>query len=484
MFKCIHSAGAPVAKFPDNAKGKICQGPTRGLRCTLAGLGIKLGAKVKLKSRISFASKREHEAWLKANASLPEGFYAASTSFNFRPDETETESSMSLSLLLCSMPSTSFAGVLTQSAFPGAPVQIAKEHLKNDKIAAIIVNTKVANVCAPEGLERASRVCRELARSLSLNEDMIIPASTGVIGWGMPIFDIIGAQRSLLDARQDESILPVARGIMTTDLYPKIRRRDIADGTVVGIAKGAGMVEPNMATMLCFIVSDIDIPKEELDPIFKRCVDRSLNAISIDSDQSTSDMAIFLSSQRNRLSDLGAFEEALGAVCSELAEDIVRNGEGTHHVIKVRVKGAPDERIARGMGKAILNSPLCKCAIAGNDPNVGRILMAIGDYVGGLEPALDASAMELRMGGMPFFKRGRFFLEPELEELFYKHLKEAELYSSAEPKNGVFRPSLSWPVHEKCVELEISLGLGDANFCTIGSDLTHEYVSENADYRS
>jgi glutamate N-acetyltransferase/amino-acid N-acetyltransferase len=153
-------------------------------------------------------------------------------------------------------------------------------------------------------------------------------------------------------------------------------------------------------------------------------------------------------------------------------------------VIRVAVTRAATETLARSLGKVIVNAPLFKCAVAGNDPNVGRLVQAIGKYVGAHAPETDLSRMRVKLGGIEIFAQGVFQLNPEKETALIAHLRGAELYSSAPPKDGVFAPPIDFPPHEQCVELAIDLGTGSAGATVFGGDLTHEYVSENADYRS
>jgi glutamate N-acetyltransferase/amino-acid N-acetyltransferase len=281
------------------------------------------------------------------------------------------------------------------------------------------------------------------------------------------------------------SILPAAEGIVTTDLYPKVRRAAVGDGSMVGIAKGAGMVEPDMATMLVYVLTDLAIPRDALRAMLARAVAPSFNSISVDSDTSTSDTLVVASSGLVPCADHDAFEAELTGVCCDLAEDVVRNGEGVRHVMRVRVSGAPDAGAARALGKAIVNAPLFKCAIAGNDPNVGRLVQAMGKHLGAGAKPLDVSRMRVHLGGIPIFAGGTFQLDGEKEKALAAHLRGAELYASAPPRDGVFTPPIDYPPHERCVELEIDLGTGGAGTATVfGADLTHEYVSENADYRS
>ena len=219
--------------------------------------------------------------------------------------------------------------------------------------------------------------------------------------------------------------------------------------------------------------------------MLQRVVGPSFNSISVDSDTSTSDTVALVSSGKVPCHNLTAFEAALATVCCDLAEDVVRNGEGVRHVLRVAVTNAPDETTARQLGKAVVNAPLFKCAVAGNDPNVGRLVQAIGKYAGSLaHGSIDLSKLRLHMGGIEIFANGVFQLNPQKEAALVEHLKSAELYASIIPADGVYAAALDYPPHERCVEISIDLGTGRAATTVIGGDLTHEYVSENADYRS
>ncbi len=433
---------------------------------------------------LTFTSRQEHRNWLASQAVLPAGFRVGTTRFEFTPREAPKPAKMTLTLIALDKPTRDFAAVFTRNAFPGAPVIIGRKRLKEETLGAILVNNKISNVCAPAGVETAEEICLATARLLGLGSEQILPSSTGVIGWSLPKEAIITALPQATSALSAASILPAAEGIVTTDLYPKIRRASVGSGSIVGIAKGAGMIEPNLATMLVYILTDVAVPRAELRAMLLRAVDPSFNSISIDSDTSTSDTVVAVSSGRVPCSDLKTFETALTQVCRDLAEDVVRNGEGIHHVIRVAVKNAPTRDLARTLGKVVVNAPLFKCAVAGNDPNVGRLVQAIGKHVGAHAPSTDLAKTKLRMGGIEIFANGVFQLNPQKEEALVAHLKNAELYSSAAPKNGVFSPAVDFPPHERCVEIEIDLGSGEHSATVLGGDLTHEYVSENADYRS
>jgi glutamate N-acetyltransferase/amino-acid N-acetyltransferase len=436
-------------------------------------------------TQLTFADRASHRAWLATQSALPAGFRVGAARFDFMPAEVPKPARMTLTLIALDRPTADFAAVFTRNAFPGAPVVIGRGRLGAPSLAAIIVNNKIANVCAPGGVAAAERICAEAARLLGFAPAEILPGSTGVIGWGLPVDAIIGALPSAVAALGGGSILPAAEGIVTTDLYPKVRRAAVGAGSIVGIAKGAGMIEPDMATMLVYLLTDLAVPRRELRRMLAGAVGPTFNSISIDSDTSTSDTVALVSSGRVPCPDQGAFERALRTVCGDLAEDVVRNGEGVRHVIRVSVANAPDVATARALGKTVVNAPLFKCAVAGNDPNVGRLVQAVGKHAGLHAPGIDLTGMRMALGGVEIFSAGAFRLDPSRESALVGHLKGAELYASAPPKDGVYTPPVDFPAHERCVEIEIDLGgAGGACATVLGADLTHEYVSENADYRS
>jgi glutamate N-acetyltransferase/amino-acid N-acetyltransferase len=435
-------------------------------------------------TQLTFPSHDAHRAWLASQSALPAGFRVGTTRFEFVPREAPKPAKMTLTLIALDRPTPDFAAMFTRNAFPGAPIIVGRKRLDEPALGAIIVNNKISNVCAPGGVETAETICAKTAELLGIAPTAVLPSSTGVIGWTLPADAILAGLPAAASALAAGSILPAAEGIVTTDLYPKIRRADLGGGSIVGIAKGAGMIEPNLATMLVYILTDLAIPRAELRAMLARAVEASFNTISIDSDTSTSDTVVLVSSSKIPCSDSAAFEKALTQVCRDLAEDVVRNGEGVRHVIRVNVKGAPTREISRALGKAIVNAPLFKCAVAGNDPNVGRLVQAIGKHVGAHSPGLDLSRLSARIGGIEIFANGAFRLDPTKETALVAHLKGAELYASAAPKDGVFAPPVDFPPHERCVEIEVDLASGTGECTVFGGDLTHEYVSENADYRS
>jgi len=232
--------------------------------------------------------------------------------------------------------------------------------------------------------------------------------------------------------------------------------------------------------MLSFVLTDVAVPRAELQRMLAAAADASFNCMSIDADQSTSDSLVLFSSGRVELpaptaerdEALAEFEAALKRVCDQLAADVARNGEGTTHVLRVAVRGAPSAELARGVGKAVVNSPLVKTAVAGNDPNVGRIVGAVGSFLGRAAPQLDLGQCTMAIGGDTVFEGGSFRLSPTREASLSAHLRQAQ------------QESAPFPPHERFVEVEIDLGAGGEASTVIGSDLTREYVDINADYRS
>jgi glutamate N-acetyltransferase/amino-acid N-acetyltransferase len=435
---------------------------------------------------LTFRTRDEHRAWLAAQSRLPRGFRAGAAALEFTPFEVDKPARMKLTLLALDRPTEAFAAVFTRNAFPGAPVLVGRRRLDEPRLGAVLVNNKISNVCAPGGVEASERLCAAAAAALGLAPGEVLPSSTGVIGWRLPVDAMAAALPRAVAALQADTILAAADGIMTTDLYPKVRRADLPGGAaIVGIAKGAGMIEPNLATMLVYLLTDAAVPREVLRAELAAAVDQSFNAISIDSDTSTSDTVALLASGAAGPVALEAFRAGLRRVCRDLAEDVVRNGEGVRHVLRVTVAGAPDAAAARALGKAVVNSPLLKTAVAGNDPNVGRLVMALGKEAGARGLPLDPARARLSLGGELIVEGGLFRLDRERERRLTAHLVAAELYPQAPAADGItFKPPVDFPAHERCVEIEIEVGDGPGAAEVLGADLTHEYVTENADYRS
>ena len=349
-------------------------------------------------------------------------------------------------------------------------------------IQTFVINNKVSNVCSGgDGVASSELVCDAVAKTLNLDSpNLVFPSSTGVIGWRLPARELAeDVVPVAIKSLQSETFLEAATSIMTTDRWPKVRSKTLSNGArIVGIAKGAGMIEPNMATMLSYILTDATVPKAELQRMLKSAADKTYNSMSVDGDESTSDtVALIASNQIAGEPDLDEFEEALMSVCAGLAADIVRNGEGTSHVMRVAIDNFPgSSHQARLLGRHIVNSPLFKCAVSGNDPNTGRLAGAIGSYMGKNMNDADVSRMQLTLGGRVIFSNGKFVLEgDEVEKALSQHMAEAE-----------YGDSTDFPPHQKFVEIGVDFGdgTGSGSATVLGSDLTKEYVAVNADYRS
>ncbi|MBI9097663.1 MAG: bifunctional ornithine acetyltransferase/N-acetylglutamate synthase [Spirochaetaceae bacterium] len=421
-----------------------------------------------------FTTKDKYNRVLKERAALPEGFQTAVQSFDFYPEERATDEPMRMNLTLIELdePTDVFAGVFTRNAFPGYPVIIGRDLLGEDKISGILINNRISNVRCHGGKETALNITGEL-QELRKKDHPYLPSSTGIIGWKLPEKEMIGNLAPLSDKLKRTDFFEAAESIMTTDAFPKVRSADLDGGRICAIAKGAGMIEPDMATMLVFILTDIKIDRGELRKLFPEIINSTFNRISIDSDQSTSDTAIIFSSGRKECSSIDDFKKALYSVCSSLAEDIVRNGEGTSHLIRVTVSEAESVEEATGLGKALINSPLTKTAIFGNDPNVGRFIQAMGDHLGEKGVYINPDNIQISIGDQIVYEGGFFSLDEEKEKKLSNYMKDCSFVNSE-----------GFPPHERSVDLNIKLGRGICSSQVLGSDLTYEYVRENADYRT
>ena len=424
-----------------------------------------------------YQNEQDYLSDLKDRAVLPSGFRVATVPISFFPTERAVSEplKMNLSLIALNEPTESFAAVFTRNAFPGAPVKIGRRRLAESKtVSGVLINNKISNVCAEGGEEDAEEILSVLGKSLGVPGESLFPASTGIIGWRLPKKEMKEAVPELTAALDSGTLPDLVRAIMTTDAFPKIRSVAVGGGVVTAVAKGAGMIEPNMATMLCFVMTDITVSRKDLRRALNAAADAAFNSISVDGDQSTSDTVLAVSSCRKDGVPYESFANALKSVCVRLAEDIVRNGEGVRHVIKVKVSGAPDDAEAKRAGKAVVNSPLVKTAVFGNDPNVGRLISALGDDFGSRGALPDPQKVTVSLGGRTVFRNGAFVLDEESERFLSQYLKLRQINPGEK----------RYPEHENCVEIEISLGDGGGRAVVVGADLTYGYVKENADYRS
>jgi glutamate N-acetyltransferase/amino-acid N-acetyltransferase len=375
---------------------------------------------------MEFQSREEYHQHLQSIGRLPEGFVCRTSAISFKAKEDPQRGPlpMNLSLLQFEKPTESFAAVFTTNSFVGAPVTIGRELLSTKALSAVLINNKISNVGVGTGLIDSRAILTALESQGGLPQGSVVPSSTGVIGWSLPVKDILAGIPALLQSAPSTNLFPLSRGIMTTDAYPKIARFDHEGGSIVATAKGAGMIEPNMATMLAFITMDFAVPRQELQKILDDVVGQSFNAVTVDGDQSTSDMVWVFSSGTKPYPGREILKEGLREVCQKLAVDLVRNGEGSSHVIALQLKGAPSLKTAQAGAKGVLNSPLVKTAIYGNDPNVGRILGALGDALGGLGEPLDPGRLSMTLGGVPIYQKGGFSLDAVKEKRLSAYLKE------------------------------------------------------------
>jgi glutamate N-acetyltransferase/amino-acid N-acetyltransferase len=367
------------------------------------------------------------------------------------------------------------AGVFTRNRFCAAPVQVCREHLTADggaSVRALIVNTGNANAgTGADGLARARRTCSALASAMGVEPSQVLPFSTGVIMETLPVERIEAAMPVAIGALAQANgacWAEAAEGIMTTDTVPKAASRRIEiDGHAVhvtGISKGAGMIRPNMATMLGFVATDAAIEPALLQPLVEAAADRSFNCITIDGDTSTNDAFVLIATRRAGHAPITSLDtpagralaDAVFAVATDLAQAIVRDGEGATKFITIRVDGGKDQGECRQVAYAIAHSPLVKTAFFASDPNLGRILAAVG-YAGISD--LDQSLIDLHLDDVHVATRGG--RHPQYEEAMGQRvMKQSE------------------------ITVKVDLHRGDAHAIVWTCDLSHEYVSINADYRS
>ena len=363
---------------------------------------------------------------------------------------------------------TSISGVFTTNAFCAAPVHVCKRHLAlKHGIRALIVNTGCANAGTGEhGMRDAEATCGELAQLLNIQDSQILPFSTGVILEHLPMDRLVGGMPAAIANLTPDNWYNAAQAIMTTDTLPKAVSQQIQlDGktiTITGISKGAGMIKPNMATMLGFIATDAGIPQADLDTMMRRIADQSFNCITIDGDTSTNDSFIVMASGASGVQcaagtvEFAAIEAALTAVAQTLAQLIVRDGEGATKFIRIAVEKAASVAEAKTIAYSVAHSPLVKTAFFASDPNLGRILAAIGyAQVDGL----DVNAIDVYLDDVHVATAGG--RHPE-----YTEAQGQAVMNQAE------------------ITVRIVLNRGSANGNVWTCDLSHDYVSINADYRS
>ncbi|MHB8828179.1 MAG: bifunctional glutamate N-acetyltransferase/amino-acid acetyltransferase ArgJ [Syntrophales bacterium] len=370
-----------------------------------------------------------------------------------------------LSLIFSRQPATA-AAVFTTNCFKAAPVLVDMERIRSGQIQAIVINSGVANAATgKEGVADALAVSSALAAELAIDEDKILVASTGVIGRRLPVEKIVGGVKDLVSGLNENGIADAEAGIMTTDRFPKIAfRRGTMGGreiSICGIAKGAGMIQPNMATMLAFVMTDAALEKDVLDSLFRRSVAGTFNAVTVDGCMSTNDTAVILANGAagNRPFPRGSrsvalFGEMLADLMLELAKGLVRDGEGATKVVEINVTEARTQKEAGKIAYAIANSNLVKTAFFGEDPNWGRIISAAGSV--GID--LPVQQVRLFLEDVPLFAEGR-------------GLSGREDEIAGIMKRGEIR-------------IRISLGMGKKSWRVCTSDLSFDYIKINAHYHT
>ena len=381
---------------------------------------------------------------------LPKGFKCASCCAKIKNENVTKDD---LGLIVCDQPAV-LSGVFTRNTFKAAPVLIGMEQVKAGLARAVVVNSGNANACTGEaGLAEAHLVMDALGRELNIDPQAIVPMSTGVIGVTLPGERIAG-QVSELVSRLGSEVDGFATAILTTDTVKKIAERRVGEARVIGIAKGSGMIAPNMATTLAVVLTDAKVLKSDLDRIVRSAIEYTFNAVTVDGDTSTNDTLLALSSNLVE-ADAAALEIAIREVIRDLAIMIVRDGEGATKLAEIRVKGAATEADAKQIAMSVAKSPLVKTALFGEDPNWGRILAAVG--YSGVE--LRPEDVGFEIGGLKVVAAGQQAREFD-EQRCHAILKQPEY------------------------AIEITVGSGAACFTVWTTDFSYDYVKINADYRT
>ena len=379
---------------------------------------------------------------------FPRGFRCASRNVGLKPDAPD------LALFVSDVDAAA-AAMFTRNRFPGAPVILGRETIKRGVLRAIVANSKVSNVATGEaGILNAKRMATATAAELGTSPDKVLVSSTGVIGVPLPIDKIERGIVGMAKELQSEPLIG-AEGIMTTDTHPKALSTSVGNATITWIAKGSGMIEPNMATMLAYIFTDAAIDAATLDRLLRDAAHVSFNMLSVDSDTSTSDTCAILANGHAGPVDQRAFATALQEGCIRMTETLARDGEGATRLLRITVRGAKDETEARRMAKTVVNSPLIKTMVHGADPNVGRILMAIGKCT---DCTIAPEKTSATINGFLVVRQG----------------------ARMEFDDAMVRAALS----THAVDLVVELGVGMASATAYGCDLSRGYIEENASYYS
>ena len=350
------------------------------------------------------------------------------------------------------------AAVFTQNRFCAAPVRVARKHLASGRpTRALLVNTGNANAgTGKSGIADAVASCGAAARLLGCDPREVLPFSTGVIMEPLPLDRVVGGLPACVANLREDNWASAAEAIMTTDTVPKAHSRRAGAATVTGIAKGAGMIRPDMATMLGFVATDAAVPQSALERLVVEAAENSFNRISVDGDTSTNDSFILIATGAAGRCDQAVLREAVFGVSQGLAQSIVRDGEGATKFITVRVEKGRNERECRSVAYSIAHSPLVKTAFFASDPNLGRLLAAIGNS--GVRD-LDVDRVELYLDDVLVARRGG----------------RAQGYREEDGKRAMAKSEIT---------IRVVLGRGSASATVWTCDLSHEYVTINAEYRT
>lgn len=395
----------------------------------------------------------------------PKGFRANGIHCGIRKNKDKKDLMLIVSDVLCDA-----AAVYTQNLVCGAPVTVTRENLKNGKARAVICNSGIANTCNADGVEKAEAMCALTEQYTGIPANDVVVASTGVIGQPIDLEPIQSGMQTLVDGLNENGSSAAAQAIMTTDTVKKeiAVSVELSGGktcTLGAIAKGSGMIHPNMATMLSFITTDANISAEMLQKALRWCVTRSYNMLSVDGDTSTNDTVAILANglcgntrMETENEDYAVFCRALFKICNHIVRMLAKDGEGATKLVVCEVVGAADEETARICAKSVIRSPLVKTAMFGSDANWGRVLCALG-YAGA---AIDVSKIDVsfrsRKGTVPVCKNGAGI------EFSEEKAKEVLL--------------------EDEIEILVDLNSGNAEATAYGCDLTYDYVKINGDYRT
>jgi len=382
---------------------------------------------------------------------IPQGFRFAAVYAGVKSPETTR---LDMGLIVCSVPAEAVA-FFTRNQVKAAPVRIGmRQQTALGKVRAVLANSGNANACTgDQGIDDAQRLMRCLADNLGICPEEVFPMSTGVIGVRLPVERMLARVPSLVETLGDDPQCFV-ESIMTTDTFSKTACRQVGQASVLGIAKGAGMIAPNMATMLALVLTDARLSREDLDGAVRGCLEKTFNAITVDGDTSTNDTLLVLASNHFN-TDKSAIILAIQEVMQELAIKVVSDGEGATKLITITVTGARSEADAASVARSVANSLLVKTALFGQDPNWGRIMCAVGNS----GVPVDEHCVAIKIGGMPFVVNGHE--APGFDE--------RRGHAALGPRE---------------VAIDIDLGLGDGSFRVWTTDMSYKYVEINAAYRT